>query len=70
MGALYTMIVQRGVVPFKSCPGALDEIDTCIKRNSVENSENKIIRDFETEVGPGVLRSSVQQTFQMRRIEL
>ena len=33
------------------------------KQSSIEHSENEIITRFENEVGPGMLQSSVQQTY-------
>ena len=33
----------------------------------MEHSENKIIRHFENEVGPVVLRSSIQQTYNLQK---
>ena len=36
--------------------------------NWIEHSENKIITRFENEVGPGILQSSVQQTYNLQII--
>ena len=37
--------------------------------NAIEHSENKISTCFENEVGPGMLQSSIQQTYNLQIIQ-